>query len=234
MKGPAIALGALAGLGLLAACFGLVFVEPVVTMAAAATPATAPGQPQPSGLPVVSGPAQPGNPLGPDCPHPPVSQPFGPSTLQLEPAAHGYAHFHTGIDLACPYGTLIRNVDVVGLAHVTSGCSGYGTCGGGFGNNVVVEATTPAGHFFIRYGHLAATAASVLYAIRKFRVDLAQDPCAMAALEFLRRRLEERQHREKSLLLQLPALQQAPMASSRPAAGRWVVPTRPSTRSTAG
>jgi murein DD-endopeptidase MepM/ murein hydrolase activator NlpD len=159
MKGPAIALGALAGLGLLAACFGLVFVEPVVTMAAAAAPAAAPGQPQPSGLPVVSGPAQPGNPLGPDCPHSPVSQPFGPSTLQLEPAAHGYAHFHTGVDLACPYGTLVRNVDVVGLAHVTSGCSGYGSCGGGFGNNVVVEATTPAGHFFIRYGHLAATAA---------------------------------------------------------------------------
>ncbi|MDQ6901254.1 MAG: hypothetical protein M3072_17450 [Candidatus Dormibacteraeota bacterium] len=50
---------------------------------------------------------------------------------------------------------------------------------------------------------------SVLYAIRKFRVDLAQDPCAMAALEFLRRRLEEQQHREERLFMQLPALQQA-------------------------
>jgi murein DD-endopeptidase MepM/ murein hydrolase activator NlpD len=149
MKWAGIALAALVGLSLQAAGFGLVFVEPVVTLPAAAGPA--PGAPAP---PVaVSGPGQPGNPFGRDCPHPPVSQGFGPSTLQLEPPVHGFSHFHGGIDLACPYGTLVRDIDYEGVAHVT-------LSGVGYGNHVDVEFQAPQGHFWIRYAHLSAVAVS--------------------------------------------------------------------------
>ena len=36
-----------------------------------------------------------------------VTQPFGPSTLLLEPPFGPYAHFHTGIDIAAPFGTTV-------------------------------------------------------------------------------------------------------------------------------
>lgn len=38
-------------------------------------------------------------------PHAVVSQGFGPSALPIEAAYAGFAHFHTGIDLADPLGT---------------------------------------------------------------------------------------------------------------------------------
>ena len=55
----------------------------------------------------------PGPPLAPGqlaCPLPGAvtTQPFGPSELDGEPAMFGFAHFHTGIDLALPAGTPIR------------------------------------------------------------------------------------------------------------------------------
>jgi murein DD-endopeptidase MepM/ murein hydrolase activator NlpD len=96
----------------------------------------------------------PGNPLGPDCPHPPISQGFGPSTLQGEPAAHGYTHFHTGWDLACPFGTPVREIGAPGVLTLNPASSS-----GGFGNEPVVEIRTTAGrHYFVRYGHLDAFA----------------------------------------------------------------------------
>jgi murein DD-endopeptidase MepM/ murein hydrolase activator NlpD len=96
----------------------------------------------------------PGNPLGPDCEHPPISQGFGPSTLQGEPAAHGYTHFHTGIDLACRFGTPIREIGAPGVLtlHPASPHNG-------FGNEPVVEIQVQGGgHYFVRYGHLDAFA----------------------------------------------------------------------------
>ncbi len=104
----------------------------------------------------ANGPLQPGNPLGPNCPHPPVSQGFGPSTLQGEPAVFGYAHFHTGIDLACPPNTPVHEVGGAGIARLLPTATS-----GGFGNSVVVEIQSPAGHFFVRYAHLAAFAPSL-------------------------------------------------------------------------
>jgi murein DD-endopeptidase MepM/ murein hydrolase activator NlpD len=102
----------------------------------------------------VSGPLQAGNPLGPDCPHPPVSQGFGPSVLQGEPAVFGYAHFHTGMDLACPPNTPVREVGGPGIAHLYLSATG-------FGNSAVVEIQSQAGHSFVRYAHLAAFAPGV-------------------------------------------------------------------------
>lgn len=93
---------------------------------------------------------QPGDPLE-GCPHPPVTQPYGPTDFALEPALRGFAHYHTGIDLACPAGTPVRDVGGPGLARVQFG-------GTGFGNNVVVEVRTPEATYFVRYAHLTAIA----------------------------------------------------------------------------
>jgi murein DD-endopeptidase MepM/ murein hydrolase activator NlpD len=96
--------------------------------------------------------ATPGDPFAGGC-KPVVEQGFGPTTLGLEPTLLGFAHFHTGIDLACPEGTPIHSV-TDGIAHVTYGW------GGGFGNNVVVETKGQIGgpgtpsSYFVRYGHM--------------------------------------------------------------------------------
>jgi hypothetical protein len=74
-----------------------------------------------------------------------VTQPYGPTTLDGEPALFGFAHFHTGIDLACPAGAPVVSV-THGVAHVTLGW------GGGYENNVQVQ----VGDLWIRYAHLEA------------------------------------------------------------------------------
>jgi murein DD-endopeptidase MepM/ murein hydrolase activator NlpD len=99
----------------------------------------------------ASGPGQPGNPLAP-C-HPPITQGYGPVDFVKEPAAHGAAHFHGGIDLACPQGTVVHNIEDAGKAHVTMSNVGYG-------NHVDIEIQSPQGHFYARYAHLAAVAVS--------------------------------------------------------------------------
>jgi murein DD-endopeptidase MepM/ murein hydrolase activator NlpD len=99
--------------------------------------------------PTVAG-IEPGNPLAPECPHPPVTQPFGPTSFAAEPAAHGSLHFHTGIDLACPFGNPVREIGAPGVAHRHTG--------DGFGNSVVVEVRTQAALYFVRYAHLDAFA----------------------------------------------------------------------------
>lgn len=84
--------------------------------------------------------------------NPVVTQGYGPVDNPREPIING-VHFHTGIDLACPEGTLVYST-TGGVAHVTLGY------GGGYGNNVVVEFLTQLGldtsqhHYFVRYAHL--------------------------------------------------------------------------------
>jgi murein DD-endopeptidase MepM/ murein hydrolase activator NlpD len=55
-----------------------------------------------------------------------ISQPFGPSSLGLEPPYGGYAHFHTGIDLVEPFGSPVYAADDGLVALVGSSSSGYG------------------------------------------------------------------------------------------------------------
>ncbi len=105
---------------------------------------------KPAGCSVpASGPGQPGNPLVP-C-KPPITQGYGPTTFTVEPAAHGFPHFHGGKDLACPEGTTVRNIEYAGKAHVTISNQGYG-------NHVDVEIQAPSGHYWARYAHLATVA----------------------------------------------------------------------------
>ena len=103
-----------------------------------------------------------GDPFGGAC-HPVITQPYGPVDNPLEPIISG-RHFHTGIDLACPAGTPIHTL-TDGVAHVSVGCVASdppvpNMCGGGWGNNVVVEsqfALPGVGtvlRYFVRYAHL--------------------------------------------------------------------------------
>jgi murein DD-endopeptidase MepM/ murein hydrolase activator NlpD len=55
-----------------------------------------------------------------------ISQGFGPSTLTFEPPYAGFAHFHTGLDLAGALGTpVLAAADGVVVA-ATDGSTGYG------------------------------------------------------------------------------------------------------------
>jgi murein DD-endopeptidase MepM/ murein hydrolase activator NlpD len=80
-----------------------------------------------------------------------ISQPFGPSTLPLEPAYGGYPHFHTGIDLVEPFASPIFAADdgVVALVGVSSS---------GYGNYVVIA---HSGGLNTLYGHLSTALVKV-------------------------------------------------------------------------
>jgi len=76
-----------------------------------------------------------------------ITQPYGPSTLYLEPPLGQYAHFHTGIDLAAPYGTTVTSAAdgvVVAVANTSVG----------YGNYVIVA---HGGGIMTLYGHLLET-----------------------------------------------------------------------------
>jgi len=80
-----------------------------------------------------------------------ISQPFGPSTLPLEPAYGGYPHFHTGVDLVEPFGSPIFAADDGLVALVGISSSGYG-------NYVVIA---HSGGLDTLYGHLSAALVKV-------------------------------------------------------------------------
>lgn len=76
-----------------------------------------------------------------------VTQPFGPSDLLLEPPLGPYPHFHTGIDMAAPFGTTV--MAAAGGVVVAVGHSRIG-----YGNYVVIA---HGGGIMTLYGHLLET-----------------------------------------------------------------------------
>ncbi|MGH7777627.1 MAG: M23 family metallopeptidase [Candidatus Dormibacterales bacterium] len=80
-----------------------------------------------------------------------ISQGFGPTQNWREPPYQGWAHFHTGVDLEAPYGTLVRAADD-GIVIAT----GYDPFG--YGRYVVLGG---AGGMATLYGHLSALSVAV-------------------------------------------------------------------------
>ena len=79
-----------------------------------------------------------------------ITQPFGPTSLLLEPPYGPYPHFHTGIDMAAPLGTSVTAAAdgvVVAVGH----------SGVGYGNYVVIAHGSGVETL---YGHLLATTVS--------------------------------------------------------------------------
>jgi murein DD-endopeptidase MepM/ murein hydrolase activator NlpD len=79
-----------------------------------------------------------------------LTQGFGPSTLWLEPAMFGYAHFHTGLDLASTNTRISAAADGV-VAVVGAGSTGYG-------NYVII---VHGGGLVTLYGHMVMTMVKV-------------------------------------------------------------------------
>ena len=79
-----------------------------------------------------------------------ITQPFGPSPYWFEPSIHAgsvyYAHFHTGIDIAAPWGTPVRSA--------LAGRVEYAGWEGGYGYTVVLQHD---GGLRTLYGHLERT-----------------------------------------------------------------------------
>ncbi len=73
-----------------------------------------------------------------------ITQPFGPSSYPFEPPYGGYAHFHTGLDLAGPRGTpIVAAADgVVAVAEVSTV---------GYGDHIILA---HADGLLTLYGHL--------------------------------------------------------------------------------
>jgi murein DD-endopeptidase MepM/ murein hydrolase activator NlpD len=76
-----------------------------------------------------------------------ITQPFGPSSLILEPPFGPYPHFHTGIDLAAPFGTKVTAAALGVVVAVANTQVGYG-------NYVIVA---HGGGIMTLYAHLLET-----------------------------------------------------------------------------
>jgi murein DD-endopeptidase MepM/ murein hydrolase activator NlpD len=82
-----------------------------------------------------------------------ITQGFGPTSWTMEPPGHGYAHFHTGIDIAAAYGTQVHAAAAGVVIHTgwfSGGNWGYGNC------IIIVH----NGTISTLYGHLSGYAVS--------------------------------------------------------------------------
>jgi murein DD-endopeptidase MepM/ murein hydrolase activator NlpD len=93
----------------------------------------------------------------------PITQGFGCSDLLGEPydPSCPSRHFHTGIDIGCPFGTPIAAADAGVVSYVNWGW------GGGYGNFVLV---THGNGFSTLYAHLSSIAVSAGQVVRRGEV----------------------------------------------------------------
>src|SRR2546430_11762619 len=79
-----------------------------------------------------------------------LTQGFGPTDFGLEPAAFGFPHFHTGLDLAS------KNTRIGAAADGVVAVTGYGMTG--YGNYVII---VHGGGLVTLYGHLSSIGVTV-------------------------------------------------------------------------
>lgn len=82
-----------------------------------------------------------------------ITQGYGPSPFSFEPPGHGYAHFHTGIDIADPIGTPIRAAAAGVVIHVGA----FDGWNWGYGNNIIIVHNST---FSTLYAHMRSYAVS--------------------------------------------------------------------------
>lgn len=82
-----------------------------------------------------------------------ITQGFGPTSWTMEPPGHGYAHFHTGIDIAAAYGAPVHAA-AAGMVIHTGWFSGSNW---GYGNCIIIVHN---GTISTLYGHLSGYAVS--------------------------------------------------------------------------
>lgn len=90
-----------------------------------------------------------------------VSQPFGPSSVLLEPIING-VHFHTGIDLAVPTGTPVRSAEDGQVEVSQTMVDNHGLIMG-YGHYIKVDAAGNRQEF---YGHLQSMLVTVGQSVR--------------------------------------------------------------------
>jgi murein DD-endopeptidase MepM/ murein hydrolase activator NlpD len=83
----------------------------------------------------------------------PITQPFGPTSWTMEPPGHGYAHFHTGLDIAAGYGTPVHAAAAGVVIHV----GWFSGANWGYGNCIIIVHN---GTYSTLYGHLSGYAVS--------------------------------------------------------------------------
>lgn len=93
----------------------------------------------------------------------PITQGYGPTSWTMEPPGHGYAHWHTGIDIAAGYGSPIRAA-ASGVV-IQAGWLGGGNWG--YGNSIII---VHDGTYSTLYGHLSGVAVGVDQAVRQGQV----------------------------------------------------------------
>jgi len=76
-----------------------------------------------------------------------ITQGWGPTDYSGEPEGHGYTHWHAGVDIAVPCGTIISLPPLI-----TSAAVRYVDNPGGYGTAIVLT----VGRVDIWFGHLAA------------------------------------------------------------------------------
>lgn len=102
--------------------------------------------------------------------HGTLTQPFGCTDLVLEPApppgVHCITgHFHYGLDIAANFGNPIGAADAGVVGSVVTGCvAGTFSCGGGYGNQVLI---VHGNGYTTLYAHLSQVDVSVGQAVKR-------------------------------------------------------------------
>ena len=92
-----------------------------------------------------------------------ITQGFGPTSWTMEPPGYGYAHYHTGIDIAAAYGSPV--VAAAGGVVIHTGWLGGNNWG--YGNCIIIVVDNQLSTL---YGHLSGVAVGTNQVVRQGQV----------------------------------------------------------------